>query len=86
MGKDLEGSDRGLIEALSRNLSGWSEETPKKRQSVYLLSRPRFEQRTSLIRAKNVTATPTRSGGGRGGGRGGGAPGRPRGGGAREAE
>jgi hypothetical protein len=56
IGKDLEGSERGLIEVLSRNLPGGTEGTHEKSYC-----RQRFDSRTSRVRVWNATVTPTLS-------------------------
>jgi hypothetical protein len=48
--KDVQGSGRGLIAALSQNLLVGIQENHENPQSGYLVLRPRFEPGTSRIR------------------------------------
>jgi hypothetical protein len=57
----LKGGDRCVIKVLSKNLDGGTEKKHEKRQSGKLVSRPRLEQSSSEVRARNVTAAHTRS-------------------------
>lgn len=54
-GKDLEGSDRSLIEILSRNSPRGTEENNENPQSGQQVSTSRFESKTSRIESRGVT-------------------------------
>jgi hypothetical protein len=55
----FKGSGFNLIEELFCHMPGLTEENHGKLQSGYPMSRQKFEPRTSQIRAKGATATPT---------------------------
>jgi hypothetical protein len=54
------GRDRGLIEALRRNLVGGIEETHGNHQPGLLVSRARFEMNTSQIGVSSLPVYPSR--------------------------
>jgi hypothetical protein len=57
---DLEGSGRGLVEVISWNFLGATEESQEKFHSGSPMSQQRFDPITSQIRVKSVIATSTR--------------------------
>jgi hypothetical protein len=56
---ELERSSHSIIEVLSLNVPGWTEENNEKLRSGYTVSRPRFDPSISRIYVQSVRARPS---------------------------